>query len=802
MLRKGMFISDRYEIIDKVGSGGMSDVYKALCHKLNRYVAIKVLKTEFSEDKNFVSKFKIEAQSAAGLSHPNIVNVYDVGEDNGLHYIVMELIEGITLKKYIERKGKLAFKEAVSISIQVAQGIEAAHNNHIIHRDIKPQNIIISKEGKVKVTDFGIARAASTNTISSNAMGSVHYIPPEQAKGGFIDEKSDIYSLGITLYEMLTGKVPYQGDSTVAIALQHVQNEFPSPRILVPDLPVSVEKIILKCTQKKPDRRYLKVSSLIADLKKSLVTPDEDFVQIVSVDEGANTVMISDDEISRIRHESGFEKPEPDIPVIGKDKRVLESEAEDDVEDDMELDEENPKLDRIIAIGGIVTAVVIVIAMVVMLSSMIGGGCGSNKNPAEKQTTTASQEETTTLDAQHTLVPDVVGKTEDAAIQLIKDAELGYRITRDFHNTVEKGSVISSSVEADTVVEKHTTIVLTVSDGSQVFDIPESVIGMTKDEAKKLLKDELGLNPQFEYKADSAAPLDTVIDTNPKAPQQVQYGDSIVVFVSSGADSVETTVPNLVGETKDGAKAKLEMQKLKLGEVTEEYSDTVGVGLVTKQDIVADSKLPEGATVNIWISKGVEPNPSVPSIDGMSKSEAEDALEAVGLQLGKKQDEQYSDTVPKGNIIRSTVKSGTTVEKGSKIDYILSLGKEPETTTQAPTTTEQETTTEEVTTQAPKKYARMSVNYSDLNRSYVDAEGNTQELTEGTLVATMVTNCSDGRTISQDISLSTNKLNGWTGENISEVVDDKADSVWLTITVEDANGKHEVFNNKMYITEE
>ncbi len=224
MLRKGMFISDRYEIIDKVGSGGMSDVYKALCHKLNRYVAIKVLKQEFSEDKNFVSKFKIEAQSAAGLSHPNIVNVYDVGEDSGLYYIVMELIEGITLKKYINKKGQLPVKEAVSICIQVAQGIEAAHNNHIIHRDIKPQNIIISKEGKVKVTDFGIARAASTNTISSNAMGSVHYISPEQAKGGFIDEKSDIYSLGVTLYEMLTGKVPFEGDSTVAIALQHVQN--------------------------------------------------------------------------------------------------------------------------------------------------------------------------------------------------------------------------------------------------------------------------------------------------------------------------------------------------------------------------------------------------------------------------------------------------------------------------------------------------------------------------------------------------------------------------------------------------
>ena len=230
MIRKGMFIGDRYEIVDKVGSGGMSDVYKALDHKLNRYVAIKVLKPEFSEDKTFVSKFKVEAQSAAVLVHPNIVNVYDVGEDDTLHYIVMELIDGITLKKYIEKKGPLPVKEAVSIAIQVSQGIEAAHNNNIIHRDIKPQNIMISREGKVKVTDFGIARAASSNTINSNAMGSVHYISPEQARGGYIDEKSDIYSLGITLYELITGKVPFEGDSTVSVALQHINDEIPSPK--------------------------------------------------------------------------------------------------------------------------------------------------------------------------------------------------------------------------------------------------------------------------------------------------------------------------------------------------------------------------------------------------------------------------------------------------------------------------------------------------------------------------------------------------------------------------------------------
>ena len=257
MIRKNMFIADRYEIIDKVGSGGMSDVYKALDHKLNRYVAVKVLKDEFSEDKSFVSKFKVEAQSAAGLAHPNIVNVFDVGDENGIYFIVMELVEGITLKKYIEKKGKLPVKEAVSIAIQIAQGIEAAHNNHIIHRDIKPQNVIISREGKVKVTDFGIARAESAYTINSNAMGSVHYISPEQARGGYIDEKSDIYSLGISLYEMLTGKVPFEGDSTVTIALQHINEEIPSPKLEVPDLPISAEKIIEKCTQKKSERRYL-----------------------------------------------------------------------------------------------------------------------------------------------------------------------------------------------------------------------------------------------------------------------------------------------------------------------------------------------------------------------------------------------------------------------------------------------------------------------------------------------------------------------------------------------------------------
>ena len=265
MLKTGMIIAERYEILAKIGTGGMADVYKAKDHKLNRFVAVKVLKPEFREDTTFIRKFKSEAQAAAGLTHPNIVNIYDVGDDEGVYYIVMELIEGITLKEYISKKGRLSVKEATSIAIQVSMGLEAAHSHNIVHRDVKPQNIIISTDGKVKVTDFGIARAASSNTISSNVMGSVHYSSPEQVRGGYSDEKSDIYSLGITIYEMVTGRVPFDGDTTVAIAIKHLQEEMVPPSSYAPDLPHSLEQIIYKCTQKSVDRRYAKMEDVIAD---------------------------------------------------------------------------------------------------------------------------------------------------------------------------------------------------------------------------------------------------------------------------------------------------------------------------------------------------------------------------------------------------------------------------------------------------------------------------------------------------------------------------------------------------------
>ena len=304
MLNPGTMLGDRYEILDKIGAGGMADVYKALDHKLNRYDAVKVLKDEFASNKSFVSKFRAEAQAAAGLMHPNIVNVYDVGDENGLYYFVMELVEGITLKRYIEKKIRLSVKEAVSIAIQVSMGIESAHNNGIIHRDIKPQNIIISKEGKVKVADFGIARAASSDTQTSHAMGSVHYTSPEQARGGYSDAKSDIYSIGITLFEMVTGRVPFDGETTVAIAIKHIQEEMPSPRIYVPEIPVSVEQIIFKCTQKNPDRRYSNVSELMADLKHSLMSPDENFVVIQDPASSEGTKALTDEDRREITRQT------------------------------------------------------------------------------------------------------------------------------------------------------------------------------------------------------------------------------------------------------------------------------------------------------------------------------------------------------------------------------------------------------------------------------------------------------------------------------------------------------------------
>lgn len=413
MLREGMFLADRYEIIEQIGTGGMADVYKAKCHKLNRYVAIKVMKSEFSQDKTFVSKFWAEAQSAAGLTNPNVVNVYDVGVENGIYYIVMELVEGVTLKKYIEKRGKLPYKEAVSIAIQVANGMDAAHKHNIVHRDIKPQNIIISKEGKVKVTDFGIAKVASTATINTSAsMGSVHYISPEQARGGYSDERSDIYSLGITLFEMLTGTVPFDGDTAVSVAVQHIQDTIPAPSQLVEGIPVSVDKIVLKCTQKKTDRRYQSAYDLIVDLKKSLVMPEDDFVKLAPMYDTS----VNDNYAQTDSDDEDIDEQEEDDGLLGEDTFADIDDNIDEEEDDNDIDDEsNDKLELIMKCIGIGIAVIILIITIFVVVKLIGSGKSSSNNnsQASNQVTTAVSGNSKASDM--VTVPYVVGMTKDDA---------------------------------------------------------------------------------------------------------------------------------------------------------------------------------------------------------------------------------------------------------------------------------------------------------------------------------------------------------------------------------------------------
>lgn len=679
MLRKGMFIGDRYEILEQVGSGGMSNVYKAKCHKLNRYVAIKVLKPEFSEDRNFVAKFRTEAQSAACLQHPNIVSVYDVGEENGLYYIVMELVEGMTLKKYIRRKGRLSVKEATSIAIQVAQGIECAHNNHIIHRDIKPQNIIISKEGKVKVADFGIARAASANTVNSNAMGSVHYISPEQARGGYIDEKSDIYSLGITLFEMITGHVPFEGDSTVTIALQHIQNQMPDISQYVPDVPISTQQIISKCTQKKADKRYLKISSLIADLKHSLVSPDEDFVQIATdIPVDGKTVMFNPEDIkSNMVQVDIPDDEEPRVEPVAEKKSDVPYEdtaytEDDDMDDD--IDRLNPKLDKILHIGVIAAGAIFIIIIIMVGIKFFGSGSLGKYNSTET--------ESTDLAEGYLYMPNLLGMTEEQVAEVLSENHLGKHFVYKENDEYEEGQVCDQSVKENQIVAENTTITVTISTGSKTMELTDYT-GRQYEEAKEALE-KLGLKVEREYEFSNEYEINEIMQMYPASGTLVKKGDTITLVVSRGPDDSIAEVPALTGKKLEEAKQLLSQANLQVGEITYQESDKKDEpeGTVIKQSYDADTKLPSDTKVNLVVSSGPG-EVTVPSLYGDTKTEASRNLENMKLKLGEVT-EEYSD-YKKGTVIRQTPAAGSIVATDTKIDVVISKGNEPEESSTART---------------------------------------------------------------------------------------------------------------------
>ena len=652
MVKIGMLIGDRYEVLEKIGTGGMSDVYKGKDHKLNRNVAIKVLKQEFSENANFVSKFRVEAQAAAGLMHPNIVNVYDVGQEDGIYYIVMELVEGITLKKYIEKKARLSFKEAVSIAIQVSMGIEAAHNNHIIHRDIKPQNIIISKEGKVKVTDFGIAKAATSNTITSNVMGSVHYTSPEQARGGYSDEKSDIYSLGITLFEMLTGRVPFNGETTVAIAIKHIQEPMPSPRDFVSEIPSSVEQIVYKCCQKSPDRRYQSMADLIKDLKNALMNPEGDFVKMDEEAGGETKVM--GDPVGGRDYRDSRDRDSHDRDLRERDSRSRDSRDRDVRERDVrDRDLRNRDIREKDGRDGDYRD---------SRDQKVKRAASGRNNAQDRKQRRYIDEPYEENEQYEYEERESDSKMEKLTTILAIAAAVIIGLIVIFLVLKTVGLLDPSSEDADSDTEISAEQV-------QMID----VAGQDADAVKKALL-EVGLTPVIEYEESSEYAQGKVIRCNVGSGEIIPAGSEVVLTVSLGETGVE--VPDVVGLSEAEAVSTL-VNKGFVPSKTEGYDDFIQAGCIYKQSPDGNTKAPAGTTISIYISKGPEvAKVSVPKLTGLDEVTAMAVLTENKLELGNVTEVNTEDPDMDGLVCNQSYAEGSFVDEGTKIDISISVGPE------------------------------------------------------------------------------------------------------------------------------
>lgn len=567
---EGQILGNRYLLLEKIGGGGMAVVYKAKCTLLNRFVAVKVLRTEFTNDDEFVKRFKIEAQAVASLSHPNVVSIYDVGHQDDIHYIVMEYVDGMTLKDYLNKHGALNWKDAVKITIQICSAIEHAHKNNIVHRDIKPHNILLTKEGIAKVTDFGIARAVTSSTITmvGSTIGSVHYFSPEQARGGFIDEKSDLYSLGIALYEMVTGKVPFDGDTPVAVALKHIQETPVEPHRIVPNLPYGVNEIIMKAIQKEQNVRYQSATEMLRDLNTVLEQPQGGFVGQKSVSNQATIRMKSvnsDDIDSTVRVSTHS--------ANGGSKKY-ESEKQKKKNSNMTY-----------WLAGIISVLVIGILLYVTLGVLGKGGSGSDTNQ----------------------MPDYRNKKfEDVKDDIIKR---GFKYTENWqdNDSVEKGVIFEQSVEPGSEYRdgSYMDLELSISNGPKTKKVPDIINSEYRDAQSELESQDIKYKIEEEFSEDVKE--DYVIRTDPKADEEISEDTVVTVYVSKGAEVKMTKVPNLVGKTESDAEQLLKNAKLSLGNILPAGTTK---GIVNKQAPDAYTDIAPGETVTIWLTPQDEQAPS------------------------------------------------------------------------------------------------------------------------------------------------------------------------------------------------
>ena len=572
-MMNGTLIGNRYEIVETIGTGGMAIVYKAKCLILNRYVALKVLRPEFREDKEFLARFKAEAQSAGSLSHPNIVSIYDVGQEDDLDYIVMEYVEGVTLKQYIEAKGVIPWREAVDYAGQICSGLDHAHKKGIIHKDIKPHNILITREGTLKITDFGIAKVISSSTITTGnaTMGSVHYFSPEQARGGYMDYKTDIYSLGVVLYEMVTGKLPFQGDSAIAIAMQHIEKEAESPSVLNPEVPKSLENVIDRAMRKEQALRYDSVVQMMVDLKKVYLGGAVDYSDLTM---GATTV-------TPVVKENG--------PEGNKEEKRQGSQREREMNMPEELfiargKEPGKKKDILPIISGILVGLVLVVGGF-FLGNYLLNNVGSSKIE----------------------VPDLVGKTIEEAENLLENSNIEIVIEKEEKSDkIEKDKIISQSPAAGKMVKDDSEIKVVISLGMGEFPMPD-LVNYKDIEAENILR-EKDLMFKIVHEPSTIIPKGYVVRQIPDAGVYIDGATSVTLYVSAG--TIE--VPKLTGMTLEEAKLAIEDAGLIVGQIVD-ASSAKEKGTVIGQSIPAGTKMAEETTVDLKVSSGPAKPSEAPS---------------------------------------------------------------------------------------------------------------------------------------------------------------------------------------------
>lgn len=608
----GKILGNRYEILEKIGGGGMSVVYKARCKVLNRFVAIKVLRQELTSDPDFIEKFKQESLSAASLTHPNIVNIYDTGIEDDIYYIVMEYVKGETLKDYIKRNGRLSEQETIIISRQIAEALKHAHDNKIVHRDIKPQNILLTEGGTVKVADFGIARASSSSTINNttNVIGSVHYFSPEQARGGYVDDKSDIYSLGIVMYEMITGVVPFDADNHISVAMKQIQEKpiLPSKKESNINISPALEDIIMKCLEKNQSYRFQNAEAFLNSLnsingfvRNDILMKKEENIESPTIilpkiendiennpEDEKNVIDINlIDENSDKAFKTFFSDEEYDKEQSGKSKRSRKNKTKDNkntdnintAETNQEESENSDKKNIKLTILAVLSALAV---------AVIGGIIGFKLMFYVPEVT----------------VPDLIGKNEENAKKTIEDLGLVFKVgNREFNNEHEEGEIIRQSVDEGTKLKKDFPVEVVVSKGSKEIKVPK-LIGKYAIEAPVILA-EMGLKEGEVTKEFSpTVPSGEIIDQNPKADTPAEIDDKVDYVVSKGPKVTYTTMPKLIGSNVETAKLKITQSGLVVGQINEENSDEVGAGLVMKQSVPSGQEIETGSSVWMTVSKG------------------------------------------------------------------------------------------------------------------------------------------------------------------------------------------------------